>query len=98
MEKPPQTGRRFRDKRYDTTRWRWMRREGLKREPFCCECGKLGKLEVATVRDHIVPVSLGGDFWSESNHQSLCDHHHNVKSAKESRMGTGVASIQTLDY
>jgi len=86
--RPPklkQEGRYFRDARYDTRRWRSIRRQGLEQEPWCADCLKLSPpiFTQATVRDHITPVSMGGDFWNMSNHQSQCDKHHNSKSGKE---------------
>jgi len=85
-----QSGRKVRDPRYDTRRWRQIRLEGLSREPFCAECERKGKQAVpATVRDHILPVNEGGSFWGEHNHQSLCGHCHNVKSGRERWHGGG---------
>ncbi|KKK58493.1 hypothetical protein LCGC14_3043850, partial [marine sediment metagenome] len=48
---------------------------------------KDGKTVVATEVDHIIPLSKGGDFWSEGNHNSLCKSHHSSKTAKEGGFG-----------
>jgi 5-methylcytosine-specific restriction protein A len=34
--------------------------------------------------DHIIPVSQGGDFWDDRNHQSLCTSCHSRKTQRES--------------
>lgn len=68
---------------YDA-RWGRARRCFLRAHPFCVHCEQRGKLTAATVVDHIKPHR--GDavlFWSESNWQSLCKHHHDVKTARE---------------
>lgn len=82
-QKKPQQGRKYTEKRYNTSRWKKYRTWFLNRYPLCVECEKRGRTVEATVVDHITPVSDGGDFWNTDNHQSLCDHHHNRKSGKE---------------
>ncbi|MHA1225278.1 MAG: HNH endonuclease [Candidatus Hodarchaeales archaeon] len=62
--------------------WRKYREWYLRRHPLCVKCGRL-----ATVVDHIVPVSLGGDFWDENNHQALCEECHNRKTMIEMLAG-----------
>ena len=61
-----------------------LRPAQLVREPFCRECAKQGERVRATVVDHIVPFR--GDwklFVDPNNHQSLCKHHHDLKTAAE---------------
>lgn len=44
----------------------------------------MGRIVPATVVDHIIPHK--GDqtlMWDESNFQSLCSKHHNIKTARE---------------
>lgn len=68
---------------YDA-RWRKYRRAFLSLNALCRECGKHGRLTVATVVDHIVPHQ--GDpklFWDRSNHQPLCHQCHSRKTVKE---------------
>jgi 5-methylcytosine-specific restriction protein A len=68
---------------YDAT-WRRYRASYLKQHPLCVECLKEGFYIPATVVDHIIPHK--GDrylFWNKDNHQALCKHHHDVKTAKE---------------
>ena len=61
----------------------------LAMHPLCVMCDKEGKIEPATVCDHVVPHR--GDaalFWSERNLQSLCRRHHDVdKQRSEGRGG-----------
>lgn len=61
-----------------------LRPAQLLREPFCRECAKRGVRTPATVVDHIRPFR--GDwalFTDPANHQSLCKHHHDQKTARE---------------
>lgn len=67
-----------------TGRWQKARIAYLRRNPLCVVCGREGRVKEATDVDHIIPHK--GDrelFWDESNWQSLCKHHHDVKTAKE---------------
>jgi 5-methylcytosine-specific restriction protein A len=69
---------------YKNVRWQRMRLNQLAKEPLCCECLKENRLTPATVADHIKPH--GGDpalFYDPRNLQSMCEHHHSIKSAKE---------------
>ena len=82
------------DNKYDKTsrpfkklynsRWRNLRKQFLKEHPLCEECKREGVVTAAEVVDHIIPHK-GNEklFWDESNWQSLCKHHHDVKTAKE---------------
>jgi len=77
---------------YNTTEWRGingLRRNHLRSHPFCVECKREGKMISATVVDHIMPFSKVGDhelkwklFTDPRNLQSLCSHHHAVKTGK----------------
>jgi len=56
--------------------------------PLCVECEKEGRTVAAHATDHIVPHK--GDrslFWESTNWQSLCERHHNEKSARERLAG-----------
>lgn len=72
-----------RDKRYDSTQWKRARKGFLRKNIFCVMCEQMDIETLATVVDHINPVSQGGEFWDRSNWQGLCANHHNSKSAKE---------------
>lgn len=67
-----------------------LRPAQLLREPFCRECARLYQPSDprsrtrATVVDHVRPHR--GDwalFIDPANHQSLCKHHHDQKTARE---------------
>ena len=61
-----------------------LRPTQLLREPFCRECAKAGRRTPATGVDHVRPHR--GDwakFIDPANHQSLCKHHHDQKTARE---------------
>lgn len=68
---------------YDTSAWRKLRKDHLRREPLCRACVAAGRTMPATVLDHITPVNEGGDFWDSQNHQPLCASCHAAKSARE---------------
>jgi len=67
-----------------TYRWQQSRLQYLRNHPLCVECEREGKVEAAVVVDHIKAHRGDYDlFWDESNWQSLCKYHHDIKTAKE---------------
>ncbi|NLS91804.1 MAG: HNH endonuclease [Planctomycetaceae bacterium] len=69
---------------YGSYRWKEARRRYLIRHPLCVACEAAGRIEPATILDHIRPHR--GDprlFWDVSNWRVLCLACHNAKSAKE---------------
>lgn len=64
--------------------WQRKRQRFLEAHQFCRECRDAGRIERATVVDHIVPhrgnLRL---FWDEANWQPLCVPCHNAKSRRE---------------
>lgn len=77
-ERKQQTGRRYRDKRYQGRRWQRLRLVVLNASPMCAHCHEAP----AQVVDHITPVRLAPDrFYDLTNLQPLCHRCHNVKSA-----------------
>lgn len=61
---------------YDS-RWQKARTGYLRNHPLCAMCTAEGRVERATVVDHIVPHK--GDmklFWQSENWQPLCASHH----------------------
>lgn len=67
-------------------RWRAARESFLGANPLCVRCEAAGLVTEATVVDHIVPHrGDAGRFWDRTNWQSLCTHHHSVKTATEDR-------------
>ncbi|QQP93545.1 HNH endonuclease (plasmid) [Skermanella sp. TT6] len=64
--------------------WRRLRLAHIQSEPLCRRCKAEGRIVVADVVDHIVPISVDPDRRLDpSNLQSLCKHHHDVKTARE---------------
>ena len=75
-------------------RWQRARLRFLGNNPLCVMCEQRGRVEVATVVDHIVPHR--GDqelFWSEDNWQSLCSEHHNGEKQRLEKSGRVIAQI-----
>lgn len=69
-------------------RWQKARLLFLAAHPLCAECEREGKVEPATVVDHVVPHR--GDYgrmWDEGNWQALCAWHHNRKTVLEGAFG-----------
>jgi len=82
-----------------TSAWTKARAHYLRAHPLCVHCQRSGTLSPAIIVDHIIPHKLkqatdSGDqvaiavaralFWdSESNWQSLCKTHHDIKTATE---------------
>ena len=63
--------------------WRYARERYLAEHPLCVDCEAKGRIEAATVVDHIVP-HRGNQvlFWDVENWQALCVTHHNEKTAR----------------
>jgi len=51
--------------------------------PLCVDCLSAGHLMPGRVADHIQRIRDGGAAFDPDNIAFRCDHHHNVKSAKE---------------
>lgn len=70
---------------YDS-RWKKARAAYLEAHPLCVECEKEGRYIKATVVDHIIPHRGNKRlFWDSDNWQSLCKHHHDVKTKTTDR-------------
>ena len=73
---------------YRTARWQKLRAVQLAAYPLCVMCRQMGRINPATVADHVEPHK--GDvekFWT-GDLQSLCKHCHD--SHKKSAEITGV--------
>lgn len=68
---------------YNSRRWRNYRLAFLRQYPLCVDCEADGRVTLATVVDHIRPMSDGGAPWDPVNHAGRCDHHHQVKRGRE---------------
>lgn len=67
-------------------RWQKYRLTFLNHHPLCADCLRMTppRYTPATVVDHIIPHR--GDqqlMWDPANHQALCAHCHNTKTARE---------------
>lgn len=90
--KPFSNPRKYRDPRYDTTRWRAERIQFIRENPECVLCLEEGRYgQPSTVVDHINPISKYPEhmreqmFWDRNNWQAICSTHHNSKSGTERR-------------
>ena len=59
-----------------------MRARLFAAHPLCVECERHGRVTVATERDHVVPLFMGGAD-DETNQQGLCAPCHEAKSIRE---------------
>ena len=69
---------------YNTALWKKLRLNQLSKEPICKYCEQQGRVEIATVVDHIKPHK--GDeilFFNPKNLQSMCKQHHDSTKARE---------------
>jgi len=69
-------------KDYDTKAWREYSLNLRTQNPICSITKKEYLPHMLSV-DHIIPVSEGGSFWDERNHQVLLNAIHSIKSMKE---------------
>ena len=80
--KPPTAAKRVTGRRLQV-----MRESLFSSNPLCVECERLGRVMLATQRDHITPLAEGGTD-DDSNVQGLCHACHEAKSMAESQRGT----------
>ena len=67
------------------SRWRRLRLKMLDAANWRCRiCKKAGRMEM----DHVIPISKGGEHWSESNLQILCRDCHFLKTGAENRLNS----------
>ena len=74
---------------------RWLQRERdrlFSYEPLCRECGRQGRVTLAVIRDHIVPLSEGGTD-DDDNIQPLCQACSDVKTEAEKARGLARAGL-----
>lgn len=66
-----------------TNRWARYSKQRLLEHPWCVDCDDEGFAALGRVTDHIVPPQGPNDplFWAPTNHQTLCERHHNIKTA-----------------
>lgn len=63
-----------------------MRAALFARCPLCAECERQGRVTVATLRDHIIPLAEGGTD-ADDNIQGLCSPCHEAKTQAEAARG-----------
>ncbi len=69
---------------YSTARWQKLRRAKLRANPLCEVCEAAGKIVLAHAVDHVVAIRNGGDpFPMLEGLRSLCQAHHNEKTATD---------------
>jgi 5-methylcytosine-specific restriction protein A len=69
-----------------------LRKRLFDKNPLCVVCQQQGKVRVATIRDHIIPLAEGGQD-IESNTQGLCVQCSDTKTRAESLRGVGRTSL-----
>ena len=74
-----------------TSRWKRVAKSFLAQNPLCRTCEQSGRSVLASLVDHIVPVSEQGEndplFYVSSNHQPLCRRCHARKTAQDKAAG-----------
>lgn len=68
---------------YHAKQWKELRAWYVKRHPLCVVCKAKGIAKAVEVVDHIKEIKDGGLKFCVTNLQSLCNLHHNQKSAHE---------------
>jgi len=79
-ERPPQVERQ-RGRKLQAAR-----RRLFARQPFCEPCEQRGRLTLATIRDHRVPLAEGGAD-DAANEQAICMRCHTAKTRAEATRG-----------
>jgi hypothetical protein len=89
----PGQGRRVINPFYQSVTWKKVRLSHIKAEPLCRECKAMGLTVSGSVVDHIKQINpvdvwdMQGETYGhpidESNLQTLCTMHHNMKSGRE---------------
>jgi len=71
---------------YNSYRWQKLTKQFLKENRLCVRCLEEGRTTIATVSDHIIPITHGGQEWDTKNLQPLCASHHSRKTMTEDRV------------
>jgi 5-methylcytosine-specific restriction endonuclease McrA len=62
--------------------WRRIRREVLERDGHRCQIRADGCTQNATEVDHILPVSMGGEWYDKDNLRAACQRCNNARNVK----------------
>lgn len=73
-------------KRISGRRLQRLRLDLFTREPFCRTCAAAGRMVLAEVRDHIIPLAEGGTD-DDSNIAPICRACSDAKSQREAARG-----------
>ncbi|MFT0532257.1 HNH endonuclease signature motif containing protein [Castellaniella hirudinis] len=90
------TDKRSAHERGYTAAWRKARDRYLQDHPLCIYCQEDGRVEAATVVNHVIPHQ--GDqklFWDESNWAAVCKPHHDSTIAREEARGVRIGGDET---
>ena len=68
---------------YSTKYWHDRRRACLTQQPWCVECLREGVYTQAMIADHVTPHRGDVHSFRTGELQSLCETHHNSKTARE---------------
>lgn len=80
-------------KRVTGRRLQQMRADLFEREPLCRMCVAEGRATIATIRDHIIPLTEQGTD-DDENIQPLCQDHSDAKTREESKRGVKTSRFQ----
>ena len=73
---------------YSTRRWQRLRQLKLRACPLCTACLAQNRIEQATVVDHVVAITAGGDpFPALDKLASLCTSCHSQKTRNVEQLG-----------
>ncbi|ODA67661.1 hypothetical protein A7A08_01696 [Methyloligella halotolerans] len=62
-----------------TSKWDRASKRFLRANPLCRGCQAVGRVEPATLTDHVIPHTRGTDaFWDQRWWQASCKWHHDV--------------------
>jgi len=70
---------------YNSKEWRELRAWYVKKHPLCVTCRENGIAKPVQIVDHIVEIKDGGSLLCVTNLMSMCNLHHNAKTATEKR-------------
>lgn len=65
--------------------WRKVRAQILQRDNYRCQIKGYGCLHEATEVDHILPVSMGGEWFDDSNLRASCRPCNLARNVKHQR-------------
>ena len=66
---------------YNSSAWRKVRKAYFTMNPICKWCEEEGRVTTGQIVDHIIEIKDGGETLSLDNLQTLCQVHHNQKTA-----------------